>query len=372
MSACCPRSTIRAPGGSSGISHKRSPTSGSSTPLSRLKPTRWGTHRPDRASRRRDMADPTARELKLIQYLNEAYGKEKQLETDLQRQIQLAKAKAPLKKRLTEHLRETKAQAKTLERRIKALGGKAQTADLPGPDAVSGAASSAASLANKALAAAKGPVAALRGTSPADNLLRNVRDAYWNEAEEIAHYNTIEAFADKLGDKETVKLAKEHRRQEQRMQKFLERQITTLVGEVIRSEIPARERKPAGSSSGTRRRSTSRKRATTRSSSSSSSRSSTSAKRAAAGAKGGRKTAAKRSSGSSSRSSGSGSGSRTTSRSSNGASASRSSGSSPPPPPPPSGRPPGGPRPRPPRQGPPAHKPHPPQAPPPPGLRRSP
>ena len=35
------------------------------------------------------MPDPTARELKLIQYLNEAYGKEKQLETTLQAQIQI-------------------------------------------------------------------------------------------------------------------------------------------------------------------------------------------------------------------------------------------------------------------------------------------
>jgi ferritin-like metal-binding protein YciE len=252
------------------------------------------------------MADPTSRELKLIQYLNEAYGKEKQLETDLQRQIQLAKAKAPLKKRLTEHLRETKAQAKALERRIKQLGGKAEAVGLPGPDAVSGAASTVASAANKALAAAKGPVATLRGTSPADNLLRNVRDAYWNEAEEIAHYNTIEAFADKLGDKETVKLAKEHRRQEERMQKFLDGQIKSLVGDVIRSEIPARERKPAGAAT-TRRRSTRRASSGSRSGGSrSTSRSttsrSTSAKKAAAGAKGGRKTAAKRSGSGSSRS----------------------------------------------------------------------
>jgi ferritin-like metal-binding protein YciE len=239
------------------------------------------------------MPDPTSRELKLIQYLNEAYGKEKQLETDLQRQIQLATAKAPLKKRLTEHLRETKAQAKNLERRIKALGGKAEAVDLPGPGAVSGAASTAASVANKALAAAKGPVATLRGTSPADNLLRNVRDAYWNEAEEIAHYNTIEAFADKLGDKETVKLAKEHRRQEERMQKFLSGQIKSLVGDVIKSEIPARERKPAGATT-TRRRSTKR-RTTKRATSRSTSGGTKSTARAKAGAKGGRKTAAKRS-----------------------------------------------------------------------------
>src|SRR3954451_8159209 len=223
------------------------------------------------------MGDPTARELKLIQYLNEAYGKEKQLETVLQLQTRLAGIKPPLKKRLTEHLRETKQQSKNLERRIKALGGKAEPVDLPGPDVVSGAVSGAASLANKALAAAKGPVAALRGTSPADNLLRNVRDSFWNEAEEIAHYNTIEAFADKLGDKETVKLAKEHRRQEERMQTFLTRQISALVGDVIRSETRAGDRKPAGASTGRRRASSSsRSRSTSRS---------TSAKRAAAGAK---------------------------------------------------------------------------------------
>ena len=261
------------------------------------------------------MADPTSRELKLIQYLNEAYGKEKQLETDLQRQIQLAKAKAPLKKRLTEHLRETKAQAKALERRIKQLGGKAEAVDLPGPDAVSGAASGAASAGQQGARRRQGPGRTLRGTSPADNLLRNVRDAYWNEAEEIAHYDTIEAFAEKLGDKETVKLAKEHRRQEERMQKFLSGQIKSLVGDVIKSEIPAKERKPAGATT-TRRRSTSR--STSRSSSRSTTKASTSAKRAAAGKKGGKKTAAKRSTASSSSSRS------TRAKSANGASASSS------------------------------------------------
>ena len=53
------------------------------------------------------MAEPTSRELKLIQYLNEAYGKEKQLETTLQAQIRLAEK--TLKKRLQDHLKETKA-----------------------------------------------------------------------------------------------------------------------------------------------------------------------------------------------------------------------------------------------------------------------
>jgi ferritin-like metal-binding protein YciE len=216
------------------------------------------------------MADPTARELKLIQYLNEAYGKEKQLETVLQAQIKIAQ-KDTLKKRLREHLKETKDQAKGLERRIKALGGKAERSAFPGPDV---AIEAATSFANKAMAAAKGPVQALRGTSPADNQLRNMRDCYWNEAEEIAHYTVIEAAAEQLDDKETVKLAKEYRKQEERMQAFVEKQIPALVREVIKTEIPAKDRKPAAASSNgrssTRSRTTS-SRSRTRSSTSNSS-----------------------------------------------------------------------------------------------------
>jgi ferritin-like metal-binding protein YciE len=264
------------------------------------------------------MADPTARELKLIQYLNEAYGKERQLETDLKQKITVA-LKPALKKRLQEHHRETKAQIKGLERRIKALGGKADASSIPGPEAIT-------SVANKALAAAKGPIETLRGTSPADLQLRNVRDGFWNEAEEIAHYDIIESLAKELADTETAKLASEFRRQEERMQKFLERQIASLVKDVVRAEVPARERKPGGTTTRRKRSSSSSSRSTSRSTSrSSSSRSSSSGSsgtkstaRAKAGAKGGRKTAAKRSTSGTSRSSGS----RTTSRSTNGASAS--------------------------------------------------
>jgi ferritin-like metal-binding protein YciE len=222
------------------------------------------------------MAETTTRELKLIQYLTEAYGKEKQLETVLQAQIKLVKAqdRKTIQKRLEEHLRETKAQAKGLERRIKQLGGKAERSQIPGPDIAADAVGAVASVANKAMAAAKGPVQALRGTSPADNVLRNMRDSFWNEAEEIAHYNVIEAMADQLGDQETVKLAREFRRQEERMQTFLAKQIPTLVREVIKSEVPKDERAPAAAAS-----SSSRSRSRSGSSRSSSSRSRASASR---------------------------------------------------------------------------------------------
>ena len=188
------------------------------------------------------MADLTARDAVLVKYLNEAYGKEKQLETVLDAQIGRT-SNMTIKKRLREHLKETKAHARSLQSRIKALGGKADA----------GALGAVTSLANKATAAAKGPVETLRGTGEADSALRDVRDGFHHEAEEIAHYTAIEALADKLGDKETVKLAKQIRREEERMQAFLGRQLATLAGAVIREEVPARERKPAGSRPARRR-----------------------------------------------------------------------------------------------------------------------
>src|SRR5262245_64144455 len=91
----------------------------------------------------------TKKDAKLVQYLNEAYGKEKELETALEAHIAMT-TRAPYKKRLQQHLRETKAHARTVERRIKQLGGKAELLPVPGGSAVAGAAS-------KAVAAAKGP-----------------------------------------------------------------------------------------------------------------------------------------------------------------------------------------------------------------------
>ncbi len=187
------------------------------------------------------MAEVQEREAKLIQYLNEAYGKEQELVTALQAHISLTSRDA-YKKRLKDHLKETKAQAKGLERRIKQLGGKAEKIDLPGPDAIGGAASMAQSAAQKAMAAAKGPLHAIRGTGEAEKMLKNAKTEFWNEAEEIANYHAIETLAEAVGDRDTAKLAREFRRQEERMAKFLEKTIASLTKEVVRDEIPASQR----------------------------------------------------------------------------------------------------------------------------------
>jgi ferritin-like metal-binding protein YciE len=188
------------------------------------------------------MAELVERDWKLIQYLNEAYGKEKELETALQAHIGMTKRR-PYKKRLQQHLRETKAHARGVERRIKQLGGRPQ-------------ASQAA--VGKAMAAAKGPVHALRGSGEEEKLLKNAKTEYSEEAEEIATYAAIEAFADGVGDRDTARLARGIRREEERMASYLERLIPQLTKSVIRSEVPADQRRDG------RRRSTSRRRSGSR------------------------------------------------------------------------------------------------------------
>jgi ferritin-like metal-binding protein YciE len=201
-----------------------------------------------------------ARDLKLVQYLNEAYGKEKQLETALTADISLTVDKT-YRKRLQDHLKETRNHARLLKSRIKALGGTPEEVAVPGPDAVKDVASGAVNLANRAVAAAKGPAHMLRGTGEQEKQLKNAKTQYWNEFEEIATYYAIETFADFVGDKETHKVAKQIRREEERMARFLERLIPKLARSTAREEVPAALR---NGSSG-RKRSTSKRSRSTKS-----------------------------------------------------------------------------------------------------------
>ena len=195
------------------------------------------------------MSEMNERDTKLVQYLNEAYGKERELETALQAHIGMT-TKPVYKKRLQQHLRETKSHGKQLERRIKKLGG--------GGHAVQ-------TVVAKAMATAKGPLHMVRGSGEQEKMLKNAKTEYFNEHEEIATYLAIETLAEKVGDKETAKMARAIRREEERMARFLEGQIKTLTNAVATEEIPSAQRN--GSSS--RRRST---RASNRSASRSTSR----------------------------------------------------------------------------------------------------
>jgi ferritin-like metal-binding protein YciE len=194
------------------------------------------------------MAEPTTAELKLIQYLNEAYGKERELETALQAHITMT-ARDAYKKRLQAHLKDTKAHARDVKARIRKLGGKATEIELPGPDVVTEVATGAQSVASKAVALAQGPLHALRGTGEEEKQLKNAKTEYASEAEEIAMYTAIEALAEALGDTETAKLARAIRREEERMGSYLEKLIPTLTKAVVVAEIPREERRPAAARS---------------------------------------------------------------------------------------------------------------------------
>jgi ferritin-like metal-binding protein YciE len=206
----------------------------------------------------------TTRDAKLVQYLNEAYGKEKQLEIALEGHIAMT-TRPPYKRRLQEHLKETKGHARAVERRIKQLGGIAEAVSVPGPEVISEAATRVQDVAHRGVALAQGPLHAVRGTGEQEKLLKNAKTEFSDEAEEIANYTAIETLANTVGDKETARLARDIRRQEERMSSFLERLIPQLTKAVAQAEIPAKER-----NRGTRRRKTSGR-------SSSSSRSSASA-----------------------------------------------------------------------------------------------
>jgi ferritin-like metal-binding protein YciE len=201
-------------------------------------------------------AAQTTRDAKLVQYLTEAYGTEKHLESALQAHIAMT-SRAAYKKRLQQHLTETKRHARELEKRIKQLGGSGTLGEI---------AANATALAGKALAAAQGPLHAVRGTSEVEKELKNAKTEYASEAQEIATYTAIETLATSVGDRDTERLARSIRRDEERMARYLERLIPTLTKAVATSEIPAAERnggtRRRRSSASTRRRSTGSRRST--------------------------------------------------------------------------------------------------------------
>jgi ferritin-like metal-binding protein YciE len=198
------------------------------------------------------MADMNERDAKLVQWLNEAHAKEAELEADLTAHIALTQ-KQSYKKRLQQHLKETRNHKRQVASRIKKIGGSASGPSVPG---VPGAVGEAA---GKTVAVVKGQLGAARAvvTAQAETHLRNAQEELREEHVEIALYSRLEAFANEVGDRDTARLAKTIRRDEERMAKFLDAELTRLVKEVVRAEIPRDQRAAARSGSGRKRRSAS-------------------------------------------------------------------------------------------------------------------
>ena len=186
------------------------------------------------------MAATPSRDAKLVQLLNEAYTKEKQLEVALRAHVQMT-TRDDYAKRLKDHLKETRSHASQVSKRIKQLGGTPETVSLPGPDGLTKAAEAVSGVLGKAKAAAQGPLHAVRGSGEQERMLQNARTEYQEEAWEIATYTIIDALAVAAGDKPTAKLARDILRQEERMQQFLATLLPELSADVAHDEIPVSE-----------------------------------------------------------------------------------------------------------------------------------
>jgi ferritin-like metal-binding protein YciE len=188
------------------------------------------------------MPDVSDRDAKLVQYLNEAFGLESRLQSALEAHIGLT-TDAAYKKRLKQHLTETKRHGREVGNRVKQLGGTAATVDAPGPAPVAEAAQAMLGGAQKAVALVQGPIHALRGSSESEKQLKNAKTEYASEAEEIATYTAIKALAAAIGDRESERLAGSILREEERMRSYLEKLIPRLTKAVVKEEVPASQRR---------------------------------------------------------------------------------------------------------------------------------
>ena len=186
------------------------------------------------------MADTPTRDAKLVQLLNEAYAKEKQLEISLESHAEMT-TRDDYAKRLKDHLKETKSHATQLSRRIKQLGGTPATVSVPGPDGVGRCAQNVAGKVEEVKAAAQGTLHSVRREGEQEKMLHNARIEFADEAEEIATYTVIDALATSVGDKQTAKLARDILSEEQRMADYLGELLPQLATDVAHDEIPVSE-----------------------------------------------------------------------------------------------------------------------------------
>ncbi len=169
----------------------------------------------------------------LMKQLDEAHAMEAALVTNLTAHAAMTTDK-PYRKVLERHQQETREQVGAIDRRRKELGSDG------GRGIVSATAGLARDAVGQALVTAKGPLDALRTLSQAERMLKNAKDECATEALEIATYDALEATAVAAGDDETAKLARAHRRTEERMLSDLRKQIARLAKQTFESRTDER------------------------------------------------------------------------------------------------------------------------------------
>lgn len=195
----------------------------------------------------------------MLQYLDEAHATETALVTNLKAHAAMA-SDGTYKKLLERHLEETRAQVENIDRRRAELG-----AD-DGRGVVAAGAGLVRDAIGQAVVLTKGPLDAVRaGASQAERMLKNAKDECATEALEIATYDHLEAAADAAGDKETAKLARDHRATEEKTLAALRREIPKLArrameertGGAVKAKAPSRASGRSSRSTPSRKKSSS-------------------------------------------------------------------------------------------------------------------
>ncbi|MDQ3091495.1 MAG: ferritin-like domain-containing protein [Actinomycetota bacterium] len=165
---------------------------------------------------------------KVIQQLDEIHALELALVQTLTAHIAMT-PRGDHRNVLERHLGETRRQAERIRSRLRALGAKRSPLAL--------AYGIVQTVAGQGVSAAKAPIDMLRGTSGAEKLLKNAKDEIASEALEIASYDALEALAEQAGDQPTVRLAREHREQEERAMRELRHLIPALTASLVRADV---------------------------------------------------------------------------------------------------------------------------------------
>jgi ferritin-like metal-binding protein YciE len=166
-------------------------------------------------------------EQKVVQYLGEAHASEIGLVSVLRSQIAIT-PRGSYHDGLEKHLAETRKHAGRIQQRL----GELQGARNPLRVIVG----FTETLVSQGLALSKTPFDLLRGTGGEEKVLKNAKDAYANEALEIATYTALERLAGKVGDEQTAQLARSIRGDEERMLERIMREIPKLTDAVVAAD----------------------------------------------------------------------------------------------------------------------------------------
>ncbi len=165
---------------------------------------------------------------KIVQYLNEAHASEQALVSVLTSQIAMT-PRGEYRTGLEKHLGETRDHAKRVGERLEALG--------QGGNPLLAIVGAAETAVGQLLALTKTPFDLLRGSGGEEKVLKNAKDACATEALEIATYTAIERLATAVGDRETARLAKSIRRDEEKMLDRILRVIPKLTDAVVAADV---------------------------------------------------------------------------------------------------------------------------------------